>query len=181
MENVFVVPMDGAAAGERCGAARAAGRELASMLPRASDAALAEILRNAYPRGMCYVWGVRESPENRTLWAAVTEGDLILGYGDQSIVSASRVLAKASDPALAAALWDTEEPCGLLCFTDKPRVGEVPIIPQMYRYIDAEYGGFAAIPPEKVRNILSDYGSLEAFVSLCLSYDFPFSFRHSQD
>lgn len=109
----------------------------------------------------------------------MTQGDLILEYRDGTILSASFLVAKKNDPLLAEKLWNGDGPFGLLCFTDKPRVGDVPILPQMRRYLDGEYGDFTKLDADKVANIVADYGSLETFVNLCLRYDFPFSFRHS--
>jgi hypothetical protein len=183
MSNVFVILTDDAAAGRSTAVSRGAVRELGALLPLVRGDLPAESLKRLCPEGMCYAWGVQETPANRALWETMAGGDLVLGYGERSIVSASYVIAKTNDPALAAALWggDKGEPFDLLCFTDKPHVGEVPIVPQMLRYLDPEYRGFVKLPPEQVQNILHDYGSFEIFVSLCLRYGFPFSFRHSQD
>jgi len=182
MANAFVVSMGDRTAGERIGITLATRCELDAVLSRVDDPSLIEDLRRSYPDGTCYAWAVPEKQgDNLAVWNAMAPGDLVLWYGNRSIVSASYVLAKTNDPALAAGLWRgrTEEPPGLICFTDKPHTGEVPIVPQMFRYLDPEFRGFARLASEKVGNILNDYGSFETFVQLCLMYDFPFSFRHS--
>jgi len=183
MESVFVVPMGGTGTGEGSDGVRASGCGLSRLLPGVGDSALAEVLRESYPDGACYAWGIREEPAgHRAAWEAMTPGDLVLGCSGRSIVSASYVLAKTDDPLLAARLWgDGGETFRLICFTDRPQVGEVPIVPQMFRYLDPECRGFGILLPEKVRNILSDYGSFEIFLQLCLRYGFPFNFRHTQD
>lgn len=181
MDNVFIVAAN-EAAGERPAVSREAVCDLETMLPLISHGPLKEDLRRLYPYGTCYVRGIREGTDNHVAtWDAMAAGDLVLGCRDRSIAWATFVFAKTNDPALAAHLLgaDPEGPFGLMCFTDKPYWGEVPIIPQMDRYLDREYGDFVRLDAGKVGNILSDYGSLETFVHLCLRYDFPFSFRHS--
>lgn len=184
MSNVFIFPVSDAAAGEGTGMSKGAVCDKDTLSSLIHDEMLCGDLQRSYPDGTCYLWGIEETKgDNLAIWSAMAAGDLVLGYRDRSIVSASYVLIKANNPQLAMKLWsrDSEEPFGLICFTDKPHVGEVPIIPQMSRYLDPEYNGFVMLPPEKVRNISSDYGSLEMFVQLCLGYDFPFSLRHTQD
>jgi hypothetical protein len=181
MDNVFIVAVK-EATGEKPEISREAVCELETLLPLIPLEPLKEDLKRIYPYGTCYVRGVREQTGDRlATWSAMAAGDLVLGYRDRSIVSATFVFAKTNDPALAVHLWGGAPggPFGLICFTDKPYLGEVPIIPQMDRYLDREYGDFARLDAGKVGNILSDYGSLETFVHLCLRYDFPFSFRHS--
>lgn len=182
MSNVFVLALD-----ERVRKSAAIAREAAweletlfSMIPE--DARLREELRELYPGGTCYAWCLwANSTAGPAAWNSMEAGDLILGYRDRSILSAAFILSKICNPALTARLWARrpEEAPELICFTDKPREGAVPIVPQMHRYLDEEFAGFTQLRDSAVRAILADYGSLETFVHLCLRYDFPFSLRHS--
>ncbi|HOI75803.1 MAG TPA: hypothetical protein PLO63_16805 [Syntrophales bacterium] len=179
MSNVFLFSIE-----EPAGLSKGAVRDLETLSSLVEEEALRGDLKRIYPDGSCYIWAVRETEgDSLATWKAVAAGDLLLGCRDHSIVSASFILGKASHPALSAKLWggDSNDPFGLFCFTDRPRVGEVPIVPQMFRYLDPGIRGFAMLPPDKTGNILSDYGSFEIFVQLCLRYDFPSNFRHTQD
>ena len=182
MENVFICPIEGEAAKAHYRTAVETGVELETVLPWIRDEVQIENLRRCYPDGKCYVWGVPDRGENRSTWNAMSENDLVLGYRNRSIVSAATVLMKIDHPPLATALWGnhTEGPPRLMCFFDKPHVGEVPIVEQMLGYLDQEFSGFTRLNPEKCENILHAFGSLEIFVRLGLRYDFPFNFRHSE-
>ncbi len=181
MDNVFIIEATETAIGKP-GISRDAVFDLESLLPLMHQGPLKEDLKRIYPYGTCHVLGFQEcNGDNLAAWDMMAAGDLILGYRNHSIVSATFLLAKTNDPAMAVNLWgdDSAEPFGLICFTDRPYLGEVPILPQMERYLDREYGAFSKLNAGKAGNILTDYGSLETFVHLCLRYDFPFSFRHS--
>jgi len=108
--------------------------------------------------------------------------DLLLGYRNGAILTASTVLYRTRNPVLADRLWGgtPERPFELMGFTGRPHVGEVPIVLQMLGYLDPDYRGFTRLGPEKCRAILNAFGSLEMFVRLGLRYDFPFNFRHSE-
>jgi hypothetical protein len=182
MANVFICPIEGEAAKAHYRSAVETGVELETVLPWIRDEVQIADLRRCYPDGRCYVWGVPDRGENRSIWNAMSENDLVLGYRNRSIVSAATVLIKVDSPSLATALWGshTEGPPRLMSFFDKPHVGEVPIVTQMLGYLDQEFSGFTRLKPEKCENILNAFGSLEIFVRLGLRYDFPFSFRHSE-
>ncbi|MGV8081902.1 MAG: hypothetical protein AB2L22_17775 [Syntrophales bacterium] len=184
MSGVFLFSIDHAADKGETGLSKGAVRDLEALSSLIHDETLRGDLSRLYSDGTCYVWGVQEKHgDSLAIWNAMAAGDLLLGCRDHTIVSASFILAKSYNPILSVKLWGGggNEPFGLICFTDRPRVGEIPVVPQMFRYLDPEYRGFVMLPPEKVSNILSDYGSFEIFVQLCLQYDFPFNFRHSQD
>lgn len=179
MNNVFIIPTGQESLGKPS-LARSAVCDMEMLLTFIPPGRFAENLKGLCPDGVCYIRGVRERRgDNEGIWETMTQGDLILEYRDGTILSASFLVAKKNDPLLAEKLWNGDGPFGLLCFTDKPRVGDVPILPQMRRYLDGEYGDFTKLDADKVANIVADYGSLETFVNLCLRYDFPFSFRHS--
>lgn len=182
MNNVFILALEERVEG-RAVIVREAAWELETLFSKIpADRQFREELKKLYPGGTCYTWCLWDNGTGGpAAWHAMEAGDLILGYRNRSIISASFILLKTCDPALTARLWDRhpEEAPELICFTEKPHEGEVPVVPQMYRYLDEEYGGFTKLRDNNVRAILADYGSLETFVHLCLKYDFPFSLRHS--
>jgi len=176
MDNVFIVSMEDEAAAP-FGTTLETGCSLETVLPFV-DGPQADALRRLCPDGTCHVWGVRDEGDNRATWEGMVPDDLVLGVRGRTVVSAFRVRMKISHPALAARLWGG--PFGLICFSDRPHVGEVPIVPQMFWYLDSDGRGFRRLDPKKRDNILRDYGSIDVFVRLGLRYDFPFSFRHSE-
>ncbi|MDQ5987321.1 MAG: hypothetical protein CSYNP_03061 [Syntrophus sp. SKADARSKE-3] len=141
-----------------------------------------EYLKQSYSNGICHLWGAQENEDNFSTWNLMDEGDLVLGWNNRLIVSASHVLMKVNHPLLATRIWNNkaEKPFALICFMNEPHTGEVPIVSQMSRYLDQDYSGFTKLSSEKRDNIINDYGSIEGFVKLCLGYDFPFSLRHSE-
>ncbi len=180
--NVFICAIDDETAISSVGVSLEEGHDLERVLPFIRNERHAERLKGFYPDGQCYLWGVREKGDNLSTWEMMVPDDLVLGYRNRSIVFAARVLMTVENPSLAAELWGQrpEGAFGLLCFTDRPHVGEVAIVPQMLRYLDLDCRGFTRIDPKKCEHMVSDYGSLETFVRLGLRYDFPFSFRHSE-
>lgn len=182
MERVFLFSVDDGTAMANFGVDAGEAHGLERLLPFIRDEVPVDDLRRFYPDGRCFLWGVQDRGDHLSTWMAMDQGDLLLGYRKRSIVSASYVLAKIDSPSLSEALWGRHagEPFRLICFMDHPYLGEVPIVPQMHRYLEPDCRGFAGLPPDKCSNILSDYGSLEIFVRLGLGYDFPFSFRHSE-
>lgn len=182
MANVFIFPVEDTAAGSTCGIPVAGGFDTEAVLPVLIEKNHTGYLGQIYPDGKGYAWGVREIGENASLWNAMAKDDLVLGCRGASIVSAAYVWMKIRNPELGVRLWsrNTEEPFSLICFTDEPQWGDVPIVEQMTGYLDRDYRGFTKLAPEKRDNILRDYGSFETFVRLCLRFDFPFSFRHSE-
>ncbi len=182
MANVFIFPIADLKAGTQAGVPAAEGCNLESLLPFFRDKSQTDYLGQIYPDGKCYPWGVPESVQNLASWNAMAKDDLVLGCREGSIVSAAYVWMKIRNPDLGARLWsrNAEDPFSLLCFTDEPQWGEVPIVEQMTNYLDRDCRGFTKLASEKRDNILRAYGSFETFIRLCLRFDFPFSFRHSE-
>ena len=180
MANVFLFSVDDAKA--NFGIAIKKDCELETVLPFIRDEIQVANLKHFYPDGKCHIWGVQERGDNLSIWNIMAEGDLVLGYRDRSIVYASYIFMKTDNPSLATRLWSkhTGEPYRLMCFTDKPHSGEIPIVSQMLTYLEPDCGDFTKLRSEKCDNILRDYGSFEIFVRLGLGYDFPFSLRHSE-
>jgi len=182
MGNVFVFAVDGKSPELNSGLADEKGCRLEDVLNSIGGEVHAENIRSFYPGGVCYIWAVPDRGENHSIWELMSEGDLVLAYRAGCIISAAYVTLKIDSPTLDACLrGDGGGPSRLLCLSGKPYTGDVPILPQMERYLDREFKGFSRLRPEKCKNILSDYGSFEIFVKLGLKYDFPFSFRHSED
>ncbi len=180
MANVFICAADDGAAA--FGRELDTGCALETVLPFIPDDGQKEELRRFYPDGRCHLWGVRNTGDNLPVWTLMARDDLVLGYRGRAIVSASTVLMKDRNPALAEGLWGRHAngPHELICFASRPHVGEVPIVEQMLGYLDQECSGFTRLDPAKCENILRAFGSLDVFVRLGLRYDFPFSFRHSE-
>lgn len=174
--------MDGAAENVPFRIADEKGFELETLLKSIHESGQAESLRCCHPDGRCYVWALPDEGENRSIWNLISDHDLVLAFNSGSIIAAAYVLMKLEHPSLAKALWgeDAGRRFRLMCFSRQPYIGEVPVIQQMERYLDREFKGFTRLGQKKTDNILSDYGSFETFVRLCLKYDFPFSFRHSE-
>jgi hypothetical protein len=182
MANVFIFADDDATARSYFDITVKKEYELETLSPLIEDESQIEELRMIYPEGKCYFWGVQESGGNFSTWNMMAKDDLVLGYRNHSIVFASYVLMKMKNPLLASRLWgeNTETPFSLMCFTDEPHLGDIPIIPQRSVYLDRNYRGFTCLNPEKRDNIVRDYGSFEVFVRLGLGLDFPFILRHSE-
>lgn len=180
MGNVFLFSMDDEK--ENPGIAIRKECQLEIVLPFIRDEIEVENLKSLYPDGQCHIWGAQERGDNLSIWNVMSEGDLLLGYRNRHIASASNVLLKTNNPSLAATLWgkNSEKPFRLICFTDRPHSGEVPIVPQMLIYLEQDFGEFQKLGSDKRDNILRDYGSFELFVRLGLGYDFPFNLRHTE-
>ena len=182
MANVFIVSADDVTTRAAFAMAMEESYDLEALLPLIQEKRQIEDLRRIYPDGKCYLWGAQESGDNFSIWNIMAGDDLVLGYHDRSIISASYVLMKLKNPLLATRVWHNSggEPFGLICFMDEPHTGKIPIVSQMARYLDQNYRGFTKLDSEKRDYIINDYGSLETFVRLGLGYDFPFSLRHSE-
>lgn len=182
MANVFIFSTDDETTRSSYDIATKKGHKLETLLPLIQEKDRIEYLKRIYPDGICYVWGVRETRENFSTWDFMEEQDLLLCFRNGSVVSTSYLLMKMNHPSLAERIWSENagEPFGLMCFVDEPHTGEVPIVTQLFRYLDPDCRGFAKLDSEKRDHILSDYGSFETFVRLGLGYNFPFSLRHSE-
>lgn len=182
MENVFIFTVNDESARQRFRITVEKGFDLAEILTFIDDEPHRVALQQAYTDSMCYLWGeTEESGEARSEWERMSEGDLILGYQENSIISVSRVLDKMDDPAMANQIWG--EPDGnsfnLIFFMTRPYLCNIRIVPQMFKYLDPSYDGLTRLGPEKIKNILAHYISLDDFARLLFGQDFPASFRHS--
>jgi hypothetical protein len=182
MENMFIFSMIDAATTENFKTSIENGYDLEEVMHFVEDEIQKEKLRHFYPDGKCYIWGEQEkNGSSLSEWQIITEGDLLLGYREGLIVSTSYILAKMDNPSLAIKVWGEyeEEPFRLMLFMTKPHLCEIKIVPQMFKYLDPEYTGFSKLNPEKLKNIMLHYGSLDQFTRFALGQDFPFSLRHS--
>jgi len=181
MADIFIFTVGDTSARERFRLSMEAGHDLADLFPFIDDEVQRDKLQQLYPDNRCYLWGETEKNEGESEWERLSEGDLVLGYREGTIISVSYVLSKMNDPLLAQGLWSDcgGNTCGLLFFTTRPHICTTALVPQMFPYLDAEYYGFTRLGAEKLKNILAHYGSVDSFARLVFGQDFPFSLRHS--
>lgn len=182
MANVFILADDDATTRSHFDISANREYELEAILPLVEEGGQREELKMIYPEGKCYFWGAQESGGNLLTWRMMAKDDLVLGCRNHAIVFASYVLMTMKSPSLAGRLWgeNAGAPFSLICFTDEPHLGDVPIIPQRSVYLDRDCRGFTCLNQEKCDKIVRDYGSFEVFVRLGLGLDFPFILRHSE-
>jgi hypothetical protein len=182
MANVFIFTVNDSHAQQRFRITVEKGFDLEQILPSINEESYRNTLQQLYTDGMCYLWGEAEkSGGTRSEWERMSEGDLILGYQEDAIISVSHVLYKLDDPVLANQIWGEHDgnPFRLIFFMTKPYLCNITIVTQMLKYLDPPYDGLTQLGPEKLRNILAHYVSLDEFARLVFGKDFPASFRHS--
>lgn len=142
------------------------GYQLSEVLPFVQNDLHREKLRRSYSDGKCYMWGSQEKQgSNRSTWNHMADGDLVLGYRNQSIISSSYVVAKIDSPELASKVWGEYEdgPYRLMYFLSKPRFCNIPVS-SMPEYFGQRYYGFTRVSEEKVKRIIDDFGSFDNFI-----------------
>jgi hypothetical protein len=127
-------------------------------------AAVYATLQEAYPDGICYLWGDRGGEHGRQYWQKISPGDLALCYRDRRIVAASTVIATLENEAAGLVAWPdaTSEPYRLLFFLTKPVWTDVPVA-SLPQYFGKSYQGLRRLPTSK--KILEDFGSIDLFVN----------------
>lgn len=122
------------------------GFDLSEVLQFLNDEDLRDKLRQHYSNGKCYMWGAQQGPSNQNTWSRMSEGDLVLGYRDRSIVSAAKVVAKIDDPELAESVWGDYEdgPFRLMYFLTEPVLCDVPIS-TLEEYFGKQRQGFSPV------------------------------------
>jgi 5-methylcytosine-specific restriction protein A len=127
-------------------------------------AAVYATLQEAYPDGICYLWGDRGGEHGRQYWQQIGPGDLALCYRNRRIAAASTVIATVENEAAGLAAWPdaTSEPYRLLFFLSKPVWTDVPVA-SLPQYFGKSYQGLRRLP--KSQKILEEFGSLERFAS----------------
>lgn len=182
MANVFIFTVNDTPARHRFRITVEEGYDLGQILPAIDYETCRVTLQQAYTDNTCYLWGEAEkSGGTRSEWETMSEGDLILGYQENTIISVSHVLCKMDDPALANLIWSEHDGNSfrLIFFMTRPYLCNIRIAPQMFKYLDPTYNGFTRLGSEKLKNILAHYVSLDEFARLVFGQDFPASFRHS--
>ncbi|MBN2687569.1 MAG: hypothetical protein JXR85_05275 [Deltaproteobacteria bacterium] len=182
MANVFIFTVNDEPAGRRFSMTIQNGYDMGQLLSHIQDESHRDALEQMYAGGKCYLWGeAEESGKTRSEWEIMCEGDLALGYSENAIISVSRVMYKMDDPALADHLWGKDDGTSfrLIFFMTMPHLCNVEIVPRMLTYLDPPYDNLSRVGPDKLRNILTHYISLEDFARLLFGEDFPTSLRHS--
>jgi hypothetical protein len=182
MANVFIFTVNDEPTGRRFSTTVQNGYDMELLLPFIQDESHRDALQQLYAGGKCFIWGeAEESRKTRSEWEIMSGGDLALGYRENTIISVSRVLFKIDDPELADHLWGNDKGTSsrLIFFMTMPHLCDVEIVPRMLSYLDPPYGGLSRVGPDKLRNILTHYISLEDFARLLFGEDFPTSLRHS--
>jgi len=182
MTNVFIFTVNDKPAQQRFRITFEKGYDLGEILPIIDDETHRATLQNFYTDNTCYLWGEAEKNGGaRSEWEKISEGDLILGYQENAIISVSNVLSTMDDPALADQIWGEHDGISfrLIIFTTKPYFCNITIVPQMFKYLDPTYEGLTELGSEKRENIVAHYVSLDDFARLVFGQAFPASFRHS--
>jgi putative restriction endonuclease len=124
-------------------------------------------LEQAYPDGVCYLWGDRGGEHGRQYWQQISPGDLALCYRNRRIVAASTVVATLENEAAGLQAWPdaVNEPYRLLFFLSKPVWTDVPVA-SLPQYFGKVYQGLRRLPTSG--KILEDFGSVDRFVSEAL-------------
>lgn len=124
-------------------------------------------LEDAYPDGICYLWGDRGGAHGRRYWEQIRPGDLALCYQRRRIVAGSNVVATTENEAAGLEAWPdaVAEPYQLLFFLSKPRWIDVPVA-SLPQYFGKVYQGLRRLSTSE--NFLNDFESLDRFVGASL-------------
>jgi 5-methylcytosine-specific restriction protein A len=124
-------------------------------------------LQEAYPDGVCYLWGDRGGENGRQYWQHIRPGDLALCYRKKRIVAASTVVATLENEAAGIAAWPdaASDPYRLLFFLSQPVWTDVAV-ESMPQYFGKVYQGLRRLRSSD--NIITDFGSLDQFVRVAL-------------
>jgi hypothetical protein len=182
MANVFIFTVNDTPARQRFRITVEYGYDIGQILPFIDDEPCRVTLQQFYTDNTCYLWGETEkSGGAQSAWERMSEGDLILGYRENAIISVSHVLSKMDAPTLADQTWGEYDGTSFrfIFFMTRPYLCNIRIVPQMFKYLDPTYDGLTKLGSEKLKNILAHYISLDDFVRLVFGQDFPSSFRHS--
>jgi hypothetical protein len=182
MTNVFIFTVNDEPARQRFSSTIEKGYDLGKILSSIDDETHRDKLQQLHTDRTCYLWGeTKKSGGARSDWERMSEGDLILGYRENAIMSVSHVLSKMDDPELADQIWGEYDGTSFrfIFFMTRPYLCNIRIVPQMFKYLDPRYEGLTKLGPEKLQNILAHYVSLDEFVRLVFGKDFPSSLRHS--
>ena len=183
MANVFIFTVNNEAAQRRFNVAFKKGYDTGEILPFIHDESHRDVVQQLYSDRTCYLWGEADKKDGaRSEWERMKEGDLVLGYKENAIISISHVLYTIDDSSLADQIWGQEEGNSFRCifFMTEPYLCNISIVPQMHKYLDPPYKGLTQLGAEKLHNILAHYISLDDFARLLFGQDFPASLRHSQ-
>jgi hypothetical protein len=132
-------------------------------------------LANAASQGGLYAWGVTPGGNNPGKWRVMKEGDWVLGVTHKQFICVAQVVAKASLPEFARAIWGQLADGGtweLVFFMTPPHRISVPV-DRLAPYLHTRYQGFTRMSEPKLNAIDREFGSLDAFIARSLVSDAP--------
>jgi len=130
-----------------------------SCFPPERHAPLRDTMQNA---GGFFAWALGEDRRAATFWARLVPGDVVLGFFEFHYRTVSQLAAKAENETLAEKVWGNPKWRRILLLT-KPVHVTVPakdVCPPLC----STYRGTARISDARVAQILSDHGSIPAFI-----------------
>lgn len=138
------------------------GIPLTQLMPHISRPEVRKRLAEVYPAGRAFCWAGRSRGRDLRNWAAMGEGDLILGYQQGSIRSVAFFVEKFKSESLALAAWpDTaDDPFDLVYFFSKPHLAEKPL-DELAEYFGSRYQGL--MPARGSKAVIEKYGTYRRF------------------
>ena len=116
-----------------------------------------------------YAWGAMPGPRNVPTWDKMQIGDHILVYQNGSYTYYTRVIFKAHNREFALDNWGPDEDgktWEYMYLLERPLTLTTPVEASVLaEYLHASYRGFTQISPERISRIMSDYGSLDAYLA----------------
>jgi hypothetical protein len=130
------------------------------VLPKVPEQLRPQVQSWQQPDGF-FLWGIKPGQRISTMLSSVEAGDLILGFFHLHYRTASRFIGKAHCSELAALLWGSENWSTVL-FLSTPLEIEVRAS-SLQPYLCSTYRGAARIAPDRIAQIIKDFGSIDAF------------------
>jgi AAA domain (dynein-related subfamily)/EVE domain len=117
--------------------------------------------------GQIYAWGALPGKKNLQNWSAMKPGDFVFLYQGGVYTYWSRIISKHRNAPFAKALWGTTaegQTWELMYFLEKP-VKVHCVARTLTDYLPAQYMGFTPITANRVERIITEYGSMESFIT----------------
>lgn len=163
MANAFVFSCANAAAQRHFADSVESGVQIGRIASVVGNAEIIERLYAASEDGLSYCWAGKSGGQDQIYWERMAIGDLILGYRQASIVSASFFIAKLKSAELAKLIWPDaiDPPYDLIYFFTKPEFFNQPIA-GLQDYFAKVYQGLRRLPTSD--KMVKDFGSFANFV-----------------